>query len=72
MKDLDYRIYCVLIVVIGLLIIFFLTGCQKDDRKCIKSHNEIKNMYFFNGRSMIFIPINRTICDEYEVDNNEK
>lgn len=55
----------IFIILIG-LIITLMTGCEKDERKCIESHEEVKPMYFYNGRSMSVIPVRKTICDKYE------
>ena len=61
------------LIKIGLLIIaiVILTGCGE---KCIKSHKEKSTCvrYIWYGKSMWpqYYPCTKTVCDEYEVEND--
>ncbi len=63
-----------------LLIISILLLCSCENKKCIKSHQENSTCSSLicipNGKSVSCIPFikpcQKTICDEYEIENEDK
>lgn len=54
--------------VLLIILILLLCGCEEDNKKCIKSHTEIRMIVYptANGQlKQYFMPY--VVCDEYEV-----
>ena len=66
-------------ILILVIIMALITGCEKDNRKCVESHQEngrcVLITTVYNGKT--FIPVThyyeciKVVCDKYEEVNSK-